>query len=99
VLIRFGTVVWLTTVDDIKALTEAQRAQARLAEVMRSLDDVPSLNEHDSALDASRLLDRLGDQPVPVRRGDQVVGLLRGSDVLRWLMLHSPPPQRGQGDR
>jgi len=84
----------LVSVEEIKGLPEAQRAQRRLGELMRSLDEVPSLRENDTALDASRLLDRLGDQPVPVRRGDQVVGLLRGSDLLRWIMLHSPPQQR-----
>jgi len=46
------------------------------------------LRHDDKALDASALMAEAGDQPLAVVRGSEIVGLLRGSDVLRWIMLH-----------
>ena len=37
-----------------------------------------------------QVLAAIQDHPVPVVSGGEVVGLLRGSDILKWLMLNEP---------
>ena len=52
------------------------------------MNQLQTLRHDDPAMDASVLLAQTGDQPVAVMQGNDIVGLIRGSDVLRWIMLH-----------
>lgn len=81
-------VVGLVALADVSDIPLAERGGMRVSEVMEDLARAPVL---DADALATRVLNALlaaGDAPVAVVRNGQVVGLVRGSDVLRWVTLH-----------
>jgi CBS domain-containing protein len=74
--------------DDVLALDPDARQRVEVADVMTALDRLSGLSPTETALEASAKLAAAGDQPLAVVDGGEIVGLLRGSDVLRWMMLH-----------
>lgn len=75
---------------DVAALAAPERARRRVGELATPLGELVSLPSDQLASTALRQLSRLGDEPVVVIRDGRVVGLLRGSDVLRWTLMHPP---------
>jgi len=72
----------------VMALDRVARSRLGVVDVMTPMDQLRALRSDDAAMDASVLLAEAGDQPIAVLQGDDIVGLIRGSDVLRWIMLH-----------
>ena len=70
------------------AVPTSERSGRRVSEVMSALEGSRVLDIDAQAATALSALLSSGDEPVAVLRGDQVVGLIRGSDILRWIMLH-----------
>jgi Zn-dependent protease len=83
-----GETLGVVALNDVMALDRASRSRLQVVDVMTPLAQVRALRHDDKALDASALMAEAGDQPLAVVRGSEIVGLLRGSDVLRWIMLH-----------
>jgi Zn-dependent protease len=83
-----GRVVGLVSMADVAGMAMAERAHRRVGEVMVELSKAPTLDAHALATKALNALLAAGDSPVAVVREGQVVGLVRGSDVLRWVTLH-----------
>ena len=49
-----------------------------------------------SATEATALLAEAGEQAVAgTSRRTEVIGLLRGADVLKWMMVHDETPRAG----
>lgn len=83
-------VIGAVSYGDVAALPPQERARRLVGDLATPLDDLVSLPADQLASTALRQLSRLGDEPVVVIRGGRVVGLLRGSDVLRWTLMHPP---------
>jgi len=83
-----GRTIGAVSMDDVLALDPDARQRVAVADVMTALDRLSGLSPSETALDASAKLAAAGDQPLAVLDGGEIVGLLRGSDVLRWMMLH-----------
>jgi Zn-dependent protease len=84
-----GRTLGTVTLDDVVSVPAANRNRVAVNEIMSPLSAGPALSDADTAIEASAVLLNAGDRPLPVVRGGNVVGLLRGSDILRWMMLHS----------
>lgn len=78
--------VGLISFDDARASNEAERVHQTVRDVMKPIDDRvrPDLGGRD----ALRILAESDTDPLPVMQGEQIVGLLHGSDIARWLALH-----------
>jgi Zn-dependent protease len=83
-----GRVVGLVSYGDVAMVPMADRPRRRVADVMSALERTPTLDADAQATLALNALLAAGDAPVAVLRDGQVVGLVRGSDVLRWVALH-----------
>jgi len=76
------------SLNEVMALPAERRPTTQVKQITRALTDSGAIDARMPATNASQALAALQDHPVPVVSGTQVVGLLRGSDILRWLMLN-----------
>jgi Zn-dependent protease len=81
-------VVGAVNFEQVASVPPDQRATRLVQEVMVPVDRLPALDADDLATNALNTLLGAGDQPVPVVSGQRIVGLVRGSDILKWVMLH-----------
>jgi CBS domain-containing protein len=82
-------VVFLT---DLHRLDERRRADLRVREVARPLNEIETLRPNDDALDALNLLADNELAQAPVIREGRIAGLVRREDILSWLALHRAGP-------
>ncbi|TNF86047.1 MAG: site-2 protease family protein [Gammaproteobacteria bacterium] len=82
-----GRCIGTASLEEVLKLPVENRASTRVGDIALSLADSGALDAGTSAPDAMGLLASRQDRPVPVLRGGEVVGLLRGADVLKWLTL------------
>jgi Zn-dependent protease len=75
------------TLEEVLKLPVADRARATVADIALPLEDSGALDAGLPATAAMAALAARQDRPVPVVRGGEVVGLLRGADILKWLTL------------
>ena len=75
------------SLEEVLKLPSADRASTTVAEIALSLEGSGALDAGLPATDAMTALAARQDRPVPVVRGGEVVGLLRGADILKWLTL------------
>jgi hypothetical protein len=83
------TCIGMVSFDDAAALPAGERARRHVRDLVTPMDRSNGLNADDLAATALQRLAPLGDRPVPVLRGEQVVGLVRAGDILRWTVLHA----------
>ena len=80
--------VGTVSLNEVMALPAERRHTTQVKQITRSLTDSGAIDARMPASNASQVLAAAQDHPVPVVSGAEVVGLLRGSDILRWLMLN-----------
>ena len=85
----------LVSFSDVATIPVAERSGRRVSQVMVELSRAAVLDVNAQASVALNALLAAGDAPVAVVQKGKVVGLVRGSDVLRWIALH---PDRAQAD-
>ncbi|HLO14167.1 MAG TPA: site-2 protease family protein [Anaerolineales bacterium] len=81
--------VGLITVDDIRKLSPETRHNTLVREVMTPAQNLESVTPEENV---SNAFDRLQNRDIPqllVMRGNEIVGLLRRKDIVRWLELQS----------
>jgi len=78
---------WIATADVLRDGTRS-RSQRRVRDAMRPLSAVTTVGPALSGRVALEHLSNLSDEPTPVVSNGRVVGLLHGTDVLRWIQLH-----------
>ncbi len=83
-----GRTLGFVSFDDVSSVAREQRPHTLIADVMTPFEAAPHLSHDDDAVRASSLLLQTGDRPLPVLKRGEVVGLLRGSDILKWMMLN-----------
>ena len=75
------------SVEEVLKLPVADRSHIKVADIALSLEESGALAADLPATDAMTALAARQDQPVPIVRDGDVVGLLRGTDILKWLTL------------
>jgi len=82
-----GRLVGLASIDTIQDIEQSERGAKRLRHVMRTdLDNLTVVADADAMKAMERM--SLGNMPMAVIRGDEVVGLLSQEDMIKWLTLH-----------
>lgn len=89
-VMRGAECVGTVSLNDVLALPVDARETTSLGDIARPLTESGAIGPEVSAMDASQTLAAAQDHPVPVVSNGEVVGLLRHSDILKWLMVHSP---------
>jgi CBS domain-containing protein len=79
--------VGTASLEEVLKLPVSARAGTTVGEIAVPLEDSGALDAGMPATDAMTALAARQDHPVPVVRGGEVVGLLRGTDILKWLTL------------
>jgi len=93
-VVQGGRAIGTVSVSDVSPLGLDERRNIRVADIMTDLTGGLILSRDDNAMAALQALLAAGDRPVLVVDGQQIVGLLRGSDILKWVMLHQNPNER-----
>jgi Zn-dependent protease len=83
-----GRAVGAVSLTDVAAIPLSERPLRTVAEVMSPIDQMSVVDSEAAAATALTALLSAGDAPVPVVRDQRIVGLVRGSDILKWVMLH-----------
>lgn len=78
------------SLNEVMRLPVDGRQGIELRQILRSLADSGGLDADMTASEAFPRLARIGDGAVPVIQGGEVVGLLRSSDILKWLSIKQP---------
>ncbi len=84
-----GQLLGLVTLDDVRAAPSDARASTQVREIMTPKDDLVTVTPDDDAGDALMELAQMDVRQLPVLRDQQVVGLVRRRDIVKWLQLHS----------
>ncbi|MBW1762105.1 MAG: site-2 protease family protein [Deltaproteobacteria bacterium] len=85
-VIEDGKTVGLITFDDARVTSEDERATQTVRDVMSPIGE--RLSPDVGGRDALRALAESERDPLPVMRGEHIVGLLHRGDITRWLALH-----------
>lgn len=85
-VVEGGKAIGVITFDNARATRESERAMRTVRDVMSPIDErlSPEVGGHD----ALRALAESDRDPLPVMKGEQIVGLLHRGDIARWLALH-----------
>lgn len=86
-VMRDGRSVGTVSLEEVMKVPASARADTRVADIALSLEDSGALDAEMPATDAMPTLAARQDRPVPIVRGHEVVGLLRGADILKWLTV------------
>ncbi len=81
--------------NQVAKLAPDARDTTQLADIAQPLAGDRVLDPETMAMEAAQRFTRPDDQPLAVVRGGEVVGLLRGSDVLKYMMLHEADDPAG----
>ena len=84
-----GRLVGLVTLDDVRSTPSDARASTLVREIMTPRDDLVTVAPDDDAGDALMDLAQMDVRQLPVLRDQQVVGLVRRRDIVKWLQLNS----------
>ena len=93
-VVEEGRAVGLITFDDAQVTSEAERAAQTVRDVMSPIDE--RLSPEVGGREALRALAESERDPIPVMRGEHIVGLLHRGDIARWLALHQLDTQQHQ---
>jgi Zn-dependent protease/predicted transcriptional regulator len=78
------------SLNEVMRLPVESRQGIGLRQILKSLADSGALDADMAAADAFTRLARMGDGAAPVIQGGEIVGLLRSSDILKWLAIKQP---------
>ncbi|MFW6092553.1 MAG: site-2 protease family protein [Pseudomonadota bacterium] len=76
------------TLTDVSRVPPGERPAKTVRELLTPLEARGTLSADEMASTALRQLGGIGDEPVVVVRGSEVVGIIRAGDILRWTMMH-----------
>ena len=83
-----GKLAGVVSLRRVTQLPAEQRAGRTVGDISVAAASMESLDAGESAREAIQRLGRGGDEALPVVRSGRVVGLLRHSDVVKWMRLH-----------
>jgi Zn-dependent protease/CBS domain-containing protein len=83
-----GAIVGAVSLTDVAGIPLSERRLRTVTDVMSPIDRMSVLDSDADAATALTALLSADDTPVPVVSDHRFVGLVRGSDILKWIMLH-----------
>ena len=81
--------VGLVTIDDIRKVDAESREQTIIKSIMTPSKNMIVIAPEEEASDAFQRLESEDIRQLPVVHGNNIVGLLRRKDIVRWLQLQS----------
>jgi len=81
--------VGVVTLEDVRAVPQNQWESKTIDEIMTPGEELVCVNPDDDASEAFDKLSRRDVRQLPVTEKDQLVGVLRRSDVVKWLQFQS----------
>lgn len=81
--------VGVVTLEDVRAVPQNQWESKTIDEIMTPGEELVCVNPDDDASEAFDKLSRRDVRQLPVIEKDQLVGVLRRSDVVKWLQFQS----------
>lgn len=81
-------VVGALALEDVAAVPMHERRNKTVRDQMVPIDKLRVLSADALASDALSALAQAVDRPVPVVADQAIIGLIRESDILKWIMLH-----------
>jgi len=91
-VVEEGKAVGLITFEDARVTSEDERTAQTVRDVMSPIDE--RLSPDLGGRDALRSLASSETDPLPVMKGEHIVGLLHRGDIARWLALHQLDAQQ-----
>lgn len=87
-VIEDNRLMGLVTLQDVRKCPRENWQQTPVGQIMTPADELVTVKPDDESSDALQTLTQREFRQLPVVEGDQLVGLLRRSDIIRWLQLH-----------
>lgn len=84
-----GRLVGIVTLDDIRGVPKAKWEKTRAREIMTPRDSLTIVTANSDADHAMNELSGLDVRLLPVVQEEELVGVLRRRDIIRWLQLES----------
>lgn len=81
--------VGLVTLEDVRSVPRDTWNDTTIRDIMTPFNQLVITTENEEATDAWQKLLRQDVRQLPVVRGKTLAGLLRRSDIIRWLQFHS----------
>jgi CBS domain-containing protein len=86
-VIENDQLIGFISLHDVINLSALERSEKSTKDMMRPLASIIYLAPNSNARDAFRLLAST-DEPLPVVRQDEMVGLVQRGDILKWMSFH-----------
>jgi len=83
------TMIGIVSVEDLRKVPRDRWEMTPVRQIMTGADHLVTVNPDDEATEALNRLAQHDVRQLPVVKDGRLVGLLRRSDLLRWLQLHS----------
>lgn len=84
-----GRLAGLVTLEDVRDVSRDAWDRTTVGEIMTPVEDLVTTTPEEEASEALNKLARRDVRQLPVIADGRLVGLLRRSDIIRWLQLHS----------
>jgi Zn-dependent protease/predicted transcriptional regulator len=84
-----GSLIGIVALEDIRNVPKENWERKTVGEIMTPVAQVESVTEDDDASEALNMLQKRDVRQLPVMRGQELVGLLRRRDIIRWLQLQA----------
>lgn len=89
-VVQSGELVGLVTLDDVRTVSRETRGNKTVRDIMTPIEDLSTIPPEGDAGDALMKLARLDIRQLPViDEQEQLHGLVRRRDIVKWLQLHS----------
>jgi predicted transcriptional regulator len=82
-------VVGMIAMNDLQKSERAKWESTSVGQIMTPVSDLEYVTPDQDAADAFDRLQRLDLRQIPVKLNNQIVGLLRQKDIMRWLQFRS----------
>lgn len=87
--------VGMVTLEDVRGVPKDRWEQTHVRAIMTPDENLVTVSPGEDASDALRMLMQRDARQLPVVEGTQLIGLLRRSDIIRWLQLQSDATRSG----
>lgn len=93
-VMRGEVMVGIVSVEDLRKVPRDRWEHTLVRQIMTGADRLVTVEPGDEAMEALNRLAQRDLRQLPVVSNGRLVGLLRRSDLIRWLQLHSGAPSR-----
>jgi CBS domain-containing protein len=88
-VIEESRLLGIVTLDDVRGINRDAWGKTRVRDIMTPYEELITVDADEEAAEALNKLSRRDVRQLPVIEGENLVGLLRRRDIIRWLQLQS----------